>query len=255
MTLSDDDRTRYARQLALPGWGEAAQERLRAASAIVVGAGGLGAPAAAYLAAAGVGRIGVVDHASVEVSSLHRQTLHFAPEVGANKAESAALKLGVLNPEAQAEAYPVRLEQMNAAAIVAGADVVVDCSDSSETRALVNEACCAERVPLVEAGLDGLSGFLMSIRPGESACHRCAFPETGAEAHGDGGGGALGAMAGSLGAMQAIEALKLLTGFGRPLLDRLLWLDGGDMAPAIAAVERRAGCPACADVRPERQCG
>jgi molybdopterin-synthase adenylyltransferase len=242
---------RYFGHLDIPGWDDAAQRRLGGAGAIVVGAGGLGAAACAYLAAAGVGRIGVVDGAAVELSGLHRQAMHFTAEIGANKAESVALKLGLLNTDVRAEPYPVRLEEMNAAAIVAGADVALDCSSSSITRRLVNEACCAERVPLVTAGASGLSGFLMSIRPGESACHACASPEAqGAEGAAC---GSLGALAGALGSLQALEAVKLLAGLGNPLLDRILRLDGEDMAAKVDPVERDPGCPACAEAFAARQ--
>lgn len=253
MALSEEERERYSRQLSIPGWGEAAQERLREASAIVVGAGGLGAPACAHLAAAGVGAVGIVDGAEVERSSLPRQILHFAPEAGANKAESLALKVGVLNPEGRGEPYPVRIERENAAAIVSGADVALDCSASSATRRLVNEACCSERVPLVAAGISGLSGFVLSVLPGESACHECVFPWSEDRPSDQRDGHSVGAMAGALGALQALEALKLLTGVGRPLLDRLLSLDGGDMLATVEPVGRRAGCPACADLVPPPQ--
>lgn len=253
MTLPDEDRRRHARQLEIPGWGEPAQERVRGASAIVVGAGSLGAPAAAHLAAAGVGRVGIVDSAPVSVSSLHRQTLQFTPEVGANRAESTALKLALIDPEVQAEPYPVALEGMNAAAIVAGADVALDCSGADATRLLVNDACCSERVPFVVAGVAGLSGFLMSVVPGGSACHRCALAApTGAP--GD-DAGSLGAVGGAVGALQALEALKLLTGAGRPLLDRVLRLDGADLGVTVEPVDRRPGCPACGDVPPAGQSG
>ena len=171
--LSDDEIDRYSRQLVLPQWSEAAQLALREASALVVGAGALGSPVASYLAGAGVGRLGIVDCDSVELSNLHRQTLHFTPDLGAPKAESAAAKLRFLNPEIVVEPYQARF----APAMLEGADLVVDCSDSFATRYEVNAACCATRTPLVEGGVVGLSGLVMAIRPGESACYRCAFPE------------------------------------------------------------------------------
>jgi adenylyltransferase/sulfurtransferase len=209
MSLSDSELERYSRQLVLPEWSGAAQERLRAATVIVVGAGALGSPAATYLAAAGVGRIGLVDQDAVELSNLHRQPLHFTPDLGAPKAESAAAKLRFLNPEVQLEPYPVRLDEANAGAIVMGADLVVDCSDSFETRYLVNDTCCREQIDLVEAGVLGFTGLAMSIRPGRSACYRCAFPvppppgslPSCREA------GVLGAMAGIIGSVQALEAI------------------------------------------------
>ena len=130
-----------------------------------------------YLAGAGVGRLGIVDADDVELSNLHRQILHFTPDVGVPKAHSAAAKLGFLNPGVVVEPYQVRLDAANAAGLIEGADLVVDCSDSFETRYAVNAACCAARIPLVEGGVLGTSGLVMAIRPGETACYRCAFPE------------------------------------------------------------------------------
>jgi molybdopterin-synthase adenylyltransferase len=247
MSLSDHEIERYSRQLVLPEWSGAAQERLKGATAIVIGAGALGSPAATYLAAAGIGRLGIVDEDLVELSNLHRQPLHYTPDVGRQKAENAALKLGVLNPEVTLDPYPVRIDGQNAPAIVMGADVVVDCSDSFDTRYTVNDACCSQRIPLVEAGVLGFDGLVLSIRPGESACYRCAFPtppEPGSvpscrEA------GVLGATAGIIGAIQALEALKLLTGVGEPLTDRILQLDAARMEQTIVHTSRRADCPAC----------
>lgn len=247
MTLSDAEVERYSRQLVLEEWSAEAQERLRAASAIVVGAGALGSPAAAYLAAAGVGRIGIVDSDPVELSNLQRQPLHFTPDVGTNKAGSAAAKLGVLNPEVTVEPYPVRLDEANAAAIVAGADVVLDCSDTFATRYVVNDACCAAGVPLVEAGVIGFEGLVMAIRPGESACYRCAFPSPppadAVRACRD--YGVLGPVAAVVGSLQALEALKLLAGVGEPLLDRFLQFDGRDVSHLVVATSRRPDCEAC----------
>src|SRR3954466_15636682 len=172
MTLSEAELERYSRQLVLPEWSGAAQESLREASAIVVGAGALGSPVATYLAAAGVGHIGVGDHDAVEPSHLPRQPLHFTPDLGLPKAGNAVVKLSALNPEVQVDQYPVRLDEVNAEAIVMGASVVVDCSDSFETRYVVNDACCAQGVPLVEAGVLGVDGLVMAIVPGATPCHR-----------------------------------------------------------------------------------
>jgi adenylyltransferase/sulfurtransferase len=257
MSLSDQELERYSRQLVLPQWSGAAQERLKGASVIVVGLGALGSPVATYLAAAGVGHLGVVDADAVELSNLHRQPLHFTPDLGLGKAANAAVKLSALNPEVQVDPYPVRLEEMNAEPIVMGADLVVDCSDTFETRYLVNDACCAQGIPLVEAGVLGFDGLVMSIRPGESACYRCAFatePPAGSvpscrEA------GVLGAMAGVVGSVQALEALKLLTGVGDPLTDAILQIDGSSMAFTRVGTERRPDCPACARVPAASQSG
>jgi len=248
MTLSDEELERYSRQLVLPEWSGAAQERLKEASVIVVGAGALGSPVATYLAAAGVGQIGVVDEDVVELSNLARQPLHFTPDIGLPKAGNAVVKLSALNPEVQVDQYPVRLEAGNAEAIVMGATLVVDCSDSFDTRYLVNDACCAQGVALVEAGVLGFAGLVMSIRPGESACYRCAFPTQPVDAPSCREAGVLGAMAGLVGTIQALEAIKLLTGAGEPLLDTILQIDGATMAFTRVATERISDCPACARV-------
>ena len=248
MTLSQRELERYSRQLLMPEWTGEAQDRLKSSSALVVGAGALGSPAATYLVAAGIGRLGVVDGDTVELSNLHRQPLHMTPDVGARKAEVAAAKLGLLNPEVLVEPYPVALDETNAEAIVTGADVVLDCTDSFESRYLVNAACCSVGVALVEAGVVGFEGLVLSIRPGESACYRCVFPEppppgTRRTCRDQ---GVLGAMAGIVGSIQALEALKLLGEVGEPLLGRLLQLDGWSMAHTLVATERRRGCAACA---------
>src|SRR5215210_7553863 len=241
--LAAAELERYSRQLVLPEWSEAAQRALAEARVLVVGAGALGSPVALYLAGAGVGRLGIVDFDGVELSNLHRQTLHFTPDLGVAKAESAAAKLRFLNPEVVIEPYPARFSP----AMLDGADLVVDCSDSFATRYEINAACCAARVPLVEGGVVGLSGLVMAIRPGESACYRCAFPEppppgaapTCAEA------GVLGPAAGVIGSLQALEALKLLAGLDGALLDAFLHVDLADHDFLRVAVARRAGCPHC----------
>jgi molybdopterin-synthase adenylyltransferase len=240
-SLGDDEVDRYSRQLVLPEWSEAAQLALREASVLVVGAGALGSPVAAYLAGAGVGRLGIVDFDAVEVSNLHRQTLHFTPDLGVPKAESAAAKLRFLNPEIVVEPYQAHF----AATMLEGADLVVDCSDSFSTRYEVNAACCAARIPLLEAGVLGTSGLVMGIRPGETACYRCAFPEAPPSAPTCAQAGVLGPAAGVIGSLQALEALKLLTGVGEPLLDAFLQADLATLTFLRVAVQRRADCPDC----------
>ena len=212
-----------------------------------VGLGALGSPVAAYLAGAGVGRLGILDDGAVEVSNLHRQLLHFTPDVGVAKTSSATAKLGFLNPDVLIEPYQMRLHAGNAADVIAGQDLVVDCSDTFATRYAVNAACCAAGVPLVEAGVVGLGGLVMTIRPGRSACYRCAFPvapapgaaPTCAEA------GILGPAAGVIGSLQALEALKLLGGAAEPLLDAFLQVDLATHEVTRVAVARRRDCPDC----------
>jgi molybdopterin-synthase adenylyltransferase len=257
MTLTDAEVERYSRQLVLPEWTPAAQDRLRRSSAVVVGVGALGSPAATYLAAAGLGRLGVVDSDAVELSNLARQPLHFTPDVGLMKADNAVVKLSALNPEVEVQAYPVALTADNAEAIVAGADVVVDCSDSFETRYAVNDACCAQAVPLVEAGVLGLTGLVMAVRPGISACYRCAFPVAppAGSVPSCREAGVLGAVAGVIGSLQALEALKLITGVGEPLVDRVLHFDGGTLDWTVVETSRRPDCSACAESSAPAQSG
>jgi molybdopterin-synthase adenylyltransferase len=233
---------RYSRQLVLPQWSEAAQRALADASVLVVGAGALGSPVAAYLAGAGVGRLGIVDDGEVELSNLHRQHLHFTPDVGVPKAHSAAAKLGFLNPEIVIEPYQARF----AAAMLEGQDLVVDCTDEFATRYEVNAACCAAGVPLVEGGVLGLSGLVMAIRPGETACYRCAFPQPPPSAPSCAEAGILGPAAGVIGSLQALEAIKLTAGLPDPLTDAFLQVDLSDGSFLRVHVRRREDCPDCA---------
>jgi molybdopterin-synthase adenylyltransferase len=248
MALTDREIERYSRQLVLPEWSGAVQERLSKASAVVVGAGALGSPAATYLAAAGVGRLGIVDGDWVEISNLQRQFLHYTPDIEAQKSESAAQKLGVLNSEITVEPYPVEVDEENVAAIVAGADVVLDCTDSFASRYLINDACCAQRVALVEAGALGFGGMVMAIRPGETACYRCAFPTAPPDAPSCRDAGMLGAVAGVIGSLQALEALKLLSGVGTAPGDVIVQFDGLSLTQTLVRTSRRADCSACAGV-------
>ena len=249
--LGDQEVERYSRQLVMEGWGEAEQVALRDASVLVVGAGALGSPVASYLAGAGVGRLGIVDDDLVELSNLHRQFLHFTPDLGQPKAHTAVAKLQFLNPEIAVEPYQVRLDEANADGLVAGHDLVVDCSDGFATRYAVNAACCRAGVALVEGGVVGLTGLVMSIEPGDSACYRCAFPEppppgavpTCAQA------GVLGPAAGVIGSLQALEALKLLAGMPGAVTDAFLQVDLARGEVLTVRTARRADCPDCGGLR------
>jgi molybdopterin/thiamine biosynthesis adenylyltransferase len=243
--LSEDEQQRYSRHLLLPEWSEAAQVAVREASVLVIGAGGLGAPVAMHLAGAGVGRLGIVDSDAVEISNLHRQHLHFTPDLGVAKAASAAAKLRFLNPEIVVEDYYARLDAENAGGMVEAQDLVVDCSDSFATRYAINAACCAAGVPLVEGGVVGWSGLVMGIRPGETACYRCAFPAEPAHAPSCAEAGVIGPAAGVIGSLQALEALKLLTGAVEPLTDGFLQVDLASLDVLRVGVRRRADCPDC----------
>ena len=246
--LTDAEIERYSRQLVLPEWGAAAQLALSEASVLVIGAGALGSPVALYLAGAGVGRMGIVDDDAVELSNLHRQLLHFTPDLGVAKAESAAAKLRFLNPDVIVEPYQLRVDAENAAAIIEGQDLVIDCSDSFLTRYAVNAACCAARVPLVEAGVLGMSGLVMSIKPGRTACYRCAFPAAPEDAPRCADAGVLGPAAGVVGSLQALEAMKLLTGVAPAIAGGFLQVDLASAEFLRVNVSRRPDCSDCAGV-------
>jgi molybdopterin/thiamine biosynthesis adenylyltransferase len=243
--LTDEEIERYSRQLVLPEWGTAAQLAVSEACVLVVGAGALGAPVALYLAGAGVGRIGILDDDAVELSNLHRQLLHFTPDLGVPKAESAAAKLRYLNPGIVVEPYQARLEAGNAAALLEGQDLVVDCSDSFATRYAVNAACCAARIPLVQAGVLGMSGLVMSVKPGRTACYRCAFPVAPQDAPRCADAGVLGPAAGVIGSLQALEALKLLTGVAPAIADGFLQVDLVTAEFLRVHAARRPDCADC----------
>lgn len=232
--LSAEERERYAAQLGSPGWSEGAQLALRAASVLVVGTGGLGSPVALSLAAAGVGRLGILDDDRVALADLQAELLHFTPDVGVAKAHSAAAKLGFLNPEVEVVPYEVRLEADNAAGLLVGHDVVVGPPS-------VNAVLCAAGVPGVLGQGAGLGGAAMAIRPGMTACWRCAGPGLAPA------GGTLAAVAGVLGSLMALEAIKLVTGFAPPLTDALLRVELASPALIREPVRRRTDCPDCGE--------
>lgn len=245
--LTDEEIIRYSRQLVLPEVGGAGQERLRRAAVLVVGAGGLGSPAALYLAAAGVGRLGLADGDLVDLSNLQRQILHFTADVGRPKAESGREKLILLNPAVSVRAYRERLDARRARDVVAGYDVVVSAVDNIESRYVLNDACVAAGIPMVEAGILGFRGLLMTVMPGRGPCYRCVFPDppppgsvpTCAEA------GVIGALAGVMGSLQALEAIKILLGRGSSYVGRLLAVDALAGRFRLVPWRRDPHCAAC----------
>ncbi len=246
-TLDADARERYARQLVLPEVGEAGQLKLTAARVLVVGAGGLGSPAAYYLAAAGVGRLRIVDPDRVDRSNLHRQILHADARVGDPKATSAQATLAALNPRVAVEAIDARLDDGNAAALVAGCDVVLDGSDNFAARYALNAACVAARIPLVYGAVHRYEGQVSVFVLGAGPCYRCLFPEPPppeaapncAEA------GVLGVVPGLVGIMQASETIKLILGLGEPLSGRVAHIDARPMRVRELTLRRDPDCPGC----------
>jgi len=254
MSLTPDDRQRYARHLTLPQVGEAGQERLRDASVLIVGLGGLGSPAALYLAAAGVGRLGLVDHDVVAVHNLQRQILHDTSVVGRPKTESARARLEALNPHVTLDTWQVALTRDNARGIIADYDLVLDGTDSFTTRYLLNDACVLEGRPLVQASVHRFEGQLSVYGVGDGPCYRCVHPEPppAGSVPNCAEGGVLGVLPGLLGTMQATEALKLILGIGAPLQGRLLVVDALTMRFREVAVDRDPTCAWCA-TRTERE--
>jgi adenylyltransferase/sulfurtransferase len=248
MTLTPDARQRYARHLTLPQVGEAGQERLRDASVLIVGLGGLGSPAALYLAAAGVGRLGLMDHDAVAIHNLQRQILHDTASVGRPKTESARARLEGLNPQVTLDTWQVAVTRDNARGIIADYDLVIDGTDTFTTRYLLNDACILEGRPLVQASVHRFEGQLSVYGVGDGPCYRCVHPEPppAGSVPNCAEGGVLGVLPGLLGTMQATEALKLILGIGEPLQGRLLVVDALTMRFREVAVDRDPSCAWCA---------
>lgn len=246
--LSAAELARYNRQLLLPELGIPGQERLKSARVLVVGAGGLGSPASLYLAAAGVGTIGIADSDEVAPSNLHRQVLHGHADLGKAKTLSAAESLRRLNPEVVVEQHTTRLDARNIEGIAAGYDLVVDGSDNYPTRYAVNDACVRLGRPWVYGSVERFSGQLSVFGYGDSGpCYRCAFPEPPAAGSSPNCDeiGVLGSVAGVIGTLQATEALKIIAGLGEPVSGRLLQVDFLRGNTRWIRLDRRPGCPAC----------
>lgn len=247
--LTPEDLARYGRHVILPEVGEDGQRRLKAARVLCVGAGGLGSPVAMYLAAAGVGTLGIVDFDVVDVSNLQRQILHGTPDLGRPKTESARDRLTALNPLVQVELHSQALSSRDALSILRQYDVVVDGTDNFPTRYLVNDACVLLGIPNVYGAVFRFEGQASVFATQGGPCYRCVFPEppppglvpSCAEA------GVFGVLPGVIGAIQATETLKLVTGIGTPLAGRLLTYDALALKFQELRLRRDPGCPVCGD--------
>ncbi len=250
-TVYDIHDPRYARQLVLRGFGPAAQQRLAAGRVLIVGAGGLGSPAASYLASAGVGTITLVDTDVVDVTNLHRQLLYTTPDVGRRKLDVARERLQAINPQVVVRTHDTRLSSTNAATLVDGHDVVIDATDNFPARYAINDACLAQGIPFVYGSVARFDGQVSVFAASGGPCYRCLFPDmpepgtvpTCAEE------GVLGVVPGIIGLHQATEAIKLLAGIGTPLIGQLLLVDLLAQDTQRISVARRADCPTCGDAR------
>lgn len=249
MTLTSADLARYSRHLALREIGVAGQEKLKAARVLIIGAGGLGSPSALYLAASGVGTLGIIDLDRVDVSNLQRQVLFDSADVGSLKAETARERLRALNPEIEIIAHAVELRAANVLEIFSGYDLVLDGTDRFTTRYLSNDACVILRKPLVSAAIHRFEGQAMTYVPGRGPCYRCLFPEPPADGlvPNCAEGGVLGVLPGVMGTLQATEAIKLIVGVGDPLIGRLLTYNALDMRFGEFRFSRRSDCAVCGD--------
>jgi molybdopterin/thiamine biosynthesis adenylyltransferase/rhodanese-related sulfurtransferase len=247
--LSNEEVTRYSRHLIMPEVGMAGQKKLKAASVLLIGAGGLGSPLGMYLAAAGVGRIGLVDYDVVDYSNLQRQIIHGTSDVGRPKLESAKARINDINPYVQVDTYEVPLTSYNALEIFAPYDVIIDGTDNFPTRYLTNDACVLLGKPNVYGSIFRFEGQASVFYAAEGPCYRCLFPEppppglvpSCAE------GGVLGVLPGTIGAIQATEAIKLILGIGTSLIGRLLLYDALEMTFDEVRLRKNPKCPVCSE--------
>jgi molybdopterin/thiamine biosynthesis adenylyltransferase/rhodanese-related sulfurtransferase len=248
--LTPEQRERYSRHLLIPEVGSEGQQKLLDAKVLLIGAGGLGSPAALYLAAAGVGTLGIVDDDEVDLSNLQRQVIHNTERIGQPKVESARETIEALNPDVEVIPYKTRLNQDNVLDLIRDYDLIVDGADNFPTRYLLNDAAVRERKPVVHASILGFDGQLTVFVPYEGPCYRCLYPQPPPAdlAPSCGANGVLGVLPGIMGLLQANEAIKLIIGQGEPLVGRLLLFEALSTQFTQLRVRRDAeGCPVCGD--------
>ncbi|HYA56010.1 MAG TPA: molybdopterin-synthase adenylyltransferase MoeB [Nitrososphaerales archaeon] len=247
--LTQSEVERYSRQMVLPELGPRGQQKLKESSVLVIGAGGLGTPASVYLAAAGVGRIGVVDEDVVEKSNLHRQTIYTEEDIGKLKAVVAAERLQSVNPHIKVEPHKVRLSSANALDIMRDYDVVIDCTDNFPARYLINDACVLLGKPDVYASIFRFDGQASTFHSRKGPCYRCLFPEPPPpdNVQDCAVAGVLGVLPGIMGSIQAIESIKLMIGMGDPLFGRLLVFNATDMTFNELRFKKNPDCPVCGE--------
>lgn len=247
--LTDDQIERYSRQILLPQVGGKGQEKLLAARVLVLGAGGLGSPVAAYLAGAGVGTLGLVDSDEIELNNLHRQILYTTDEIGQKKALAADARLKKVNPDIKIVPHVLRLTSENIMDVIKDYDIIVDGTDNFPTRYLVNDACVLSKKTLVHGAFFRFEGQAMVIKPFEGPCYRCLFsePPPPGSVPSCQEAGVLGALAGVIGLIQATETLKLILGIGEPLIGRLIIFNALEMGFRKVKAPRDKNCPVCGE--------
>lgn len=247
MQLNEQQKQRYMRNIKIKEIGEEGQKKLLSSSVLVIGAGGTGSPAALYLAAAGVGRIGIADGDNVELSNLQRQILHSTQHIGMAKTDSARLALGALNPDVAVDTYNMYVDKQNIGGLIKDYDIVIDASDNFETKFLVNDECIRLGKPFVHSGIIRFECQIMTVISGKAPCYRCVFGEPPAEdkALMPSENGTLGAAAGIAGSFQAAEAIKYLLGIGRLLVGRMLVIDTLTMNVRIVKLPAHPVCGLC----------
>ncbi len=247
--FTTQELARYSRHFALPEFGQAGQLKLKQGSVLIVGAGGLGSPASLYLAAAGVGRIGLIDFDDVDITNLQRQIMYTTDDVGLSKLETSAARLRALNPDITIETHELRLTRDNALDIIAQYDVVIDGTDNFPTRYLVNDACVLLKKPYVYGSILRFDGQVSVFDAQHGPCYRCLFrePPPPGLVPNCAEGGVLGMLPGIIGSLQALEAAKLLSGVGKPLIGRLLLFDGLTMRFRELNLKKNAECPVCGE--------
>ncbi len=246
-TLTPEQRDRYSRHLLIPEIGSEGQQKLLDAKVLLLGAGGLGSPTALYLAAAGVGTLGIVDDDVVDLSNLQRQVIHSTQRIGIPKVDSAEESIHALNPDVNVVKYPVRLDASNIMEIISGYDIIVDGVDNFPTRYLLNDATVRLKIPVVSASILGFDGQLSVFKPYDGPCYRCLFrePPPAELAPSCGANGVLGVLPGTMGLLQATEVVKLILGIGDPAIGRLLLYDALAATLTEVKVHRDPDCPIC----------
>jgi len=239
--FSENELKRYNRQMLMEGWGKETQERLKLSTVFIAGAGGLGSPVSIYLAVAGVGHIRICDFDAPDWSNLNRQILHNHNRIGTNKALSAKETLELLNPDIKVTAFTDRITGENADALIGDSDIIMDCMDNFPTRYILNEAGIRKGIPLVFGSIYGMEGRLSFIRPPETPCLKCIYPEAPPSETFP----VVGATPGVIGSLQALEAIKYLTGIGEPLKGRLMVWNGNKTEFKNFKAYKDPECPAC----------